>query len=93
MNPNNHTTIGGIYEVCIGVTDAISAIQYWQQFGYHIGEIGELTAATAYQLYQVNSSLQSIRLYHQNVDHGLILTLWRREVVDFILLDFQKILR
>ena len=56
MNPNNHTTIGGIYEVCIGVTDAISAIQYWQQFGYHIGEIGELTAATAYQLYQVNSS-------------------------------------
>lgn len=77
MNPNNHTTIGGIYEVCIGVTDAISAIQYWQQFGYHIGEIGELTAATAYQLYQVNSSLQSIRLYHQNVDHGLIrLMIW-----------------
>ncbi|MFO5491129.1 MAG: VOC family protein, partial [Cuspidothrix sp.] len=77
MNPNNNTTIGGIYEVCIGVTDAISAIQYWQQFGYHIGEIGELTAATAYQLYQVNSSLQSIRLYHQNVDHGLIrLMIW-----------------
>jgi hypothetical protein len=33
MNLNNDTTIGGIYEVCIGVTDAISAIQYWQQFG------------------------------------------------------------
>jgi uncharacterized glyoxalase superfamily protein PhnB len=78
MNANNNTTIGGIYEVCIGVTDAISAMQYWQQFGYNIGEIGELTAATAYQLYRVNSSLQTIRLYHQNADHGLIrLMIWQ----------------
>jgi catechol 2,3-dioxygenase-like lactoylglutathione lyase family enzyme len=78
MNSNNNTTIGGIYEVCIGVTDPISAIQYWQQFGYHIGEIGELTASTAYQLYRVNSSLQTIRLYHQNADHGLIrLMIWQ----------------
>ncbi len=78
MNSNNNTTIGGIYEVCIGVTDAIFAIQYWQQFGYHIGEIGELTAAIADQLYRVNSSLQTIRLYHQNADHGLIrLMIWQ----------------
>ena len=78
MNLNNNTTIGGIYEVCIGVTDAISAIQYWQQFGYHIGEIGELTAAMANQLYRVNSALQTIRLYHQNADHGLIrLMIWQ----------------
>ena len=78
MNPNNHTTISGIYEVCIGVTDAISAIQYWQQFGYHIGEIGQLTAAIADQLYRVNSPLQTIRLYHQNADHGLIrLMIWQ----------------
>ncbi|MFM6156848.1 MAG: VOC family protein, partial [Sphaerospermopsis kisseleviana] len=77
MNSNHHTTISGIYEVCIGVTDAIAAIQYWQQFGYHIGEIGKLTAATAYQLYQVNSSLQTTRLNHQNADHGLIrLMIW-----------------
>ena len=78
MNLNNNTIIGGIYEVCIGVTDAISAIQYWQQFGYHIGEIGELTAAMANQLYRVNSALQTIRLYHQNADHGLIrLMIWQ----------------
>lgn len=55
-----------------------SAIQYWQQFGYRIGEIGELTATTAYQLYRVNSPLQTIRLYHQNADHGLIrLMIWQ----------------
>ena len=70
MNSNNNTTISSIYEVCIGVPDAISAIQYWQQFGYRIGEIGELTATTAYQLYRVNSPLQTIRLYHQNADHA-----------------------
>ena len=78
MNSNNNTTISSIYEVCIGVPDAISAIQYWQQFGYRIGEIGELTATTAYQLYRVNSPLQTIRLYHQNADHGLIrLMIWQ----------------
>jgi uncharacterized glyoxalase superfamily protein PhnB len=78
MNANNNTTIGGIYEVCIGVTDAVSAIQYWQQFGYQIGKIGELTATTAYQLYGVNSPLQAIRLHHQNTDHGLIrLMIWQ----------------
>ena len=78
MNLNNNTIIGGIYEVCIGVTDAISAIQYWQQFGYRIGEIGELTATTAYQLYRVDSALQTIRLYHQNADHALIrLMIWQ----------------
>jgi len=77
MNSNYPITISGIYEVCIGVTDAISAIQYWQQFGYHIGEIGQLTAAIANQLYRVNSPLQTIRLYHQNADHGLIrLMIW-----------------
>lgn len=65
-------TIEGIYEVCIGVPEPISAIQYWQQFGYRIGQVGELTAATAYQLYGVNSPLKSIRLDHQDADHGLI---------------------
>ncbi|BAZ86883.1 VOC family protein [Dolichospermum compactum] len=78
MNSTNHPTISSIYEVCIGVPDAISAIQYWQQFGYRIGEIGELTATIAYQLYRVNSPLQTIRLYHQNADHGLIrLMIWQ----------------
>jgi|GEM_PF-5249729 len=30
------TAIEGIYEVCIGVLEPISAIQYWEQFGYRI---------------------------------------------------------
>ena len=47
MNLTSNTTISSVYEVCIGVPDAIYAIQYWQQFGYRIGEIGELTATIA----------------------------------------------
>jgi catechol 2,3-dioxygenase-like lactoylglutathione lyase family enzyme len=67
----------GIYEVCIGVTDAIAALQYWQQFGYRIEQTGELTAEAATQLYGVASGLRSIRLAHQNADHGLVrLMIW-----------------
>jgi hypothetical protein len=78
MNNGQPTSIEGIYEVCIGVTEPISAIQYWEQFGYRIGQVGELAASAAKQLYGVDSSLRSIRLYHQNVDHGLIrLMVWQ----------------
>jgi catechol 2,3-dioxygenase-like lactoylglutathione lyase family enzyme len=71
-------SIEGIYEVCIGVPEPISAIQYWQQFGYRIDRRGELSAAAAQQLYGVNSALRSIRLAHQNADHGLIrLMVWQ----------------
>jgi catechol 2,3-dioxygenase-like lactoylglutathione lyase family enzyme len=67
----------GIYEVCIGITSPIRAIQYWEQFGYRIGCEGQLPDSAAYPLYGVNSSLKSIRLYHQNADHGLIrLMMW-----------------
>lgn len=70
--------IEGIYEVCIGVREPISAIQYWEQFGYRIDRVGELSAAGAQQLYGVQSSLRSIRLAHQNADHGLIrLMVWQ----------------
>ncbi|MGM3308380.1 VOC family protein [Anabaena sp. WFMT] len=72
MNQQITTAIQGIYEVCIGVPEQIPALQYWQQFGYHIGQIGELTAEAAHQLYWVNSPLKVIRLYHQDADHGLI---------------------
>ncbi|MEA5577843.1 VOC family protein [Anabaena sp. UHCC 0451] len=72
MTQETITTIAGIYEVCIGVIEPISAIQYWQQFGYRIGEVGELNAETADQLYGVNSPLQAVRLDHQDADHGLI---------------------
>ncbi|OUL19666.1 VOC family protein [Nostoc sp. 106C] len=78
MVQEQQTKIVGIYEVCIGVPEAISAIQYWEQFGYRIGQVGELSADVANQLYGVNSSLRSIRLYHQDADHGLIrLMVWQ----------------
>ncbi len=78
MVQEQQTTIAGIYEVCIGVPEPISAIQYWEQFGYRIGQLGELSASLANQLYGVNSSLRSIRLYHQDADHGLIrLMIWQ----------------
>ncbi|MEA5534272.1 VOC family protein [Crocosphaera sp. XPORK-15E] len=78
MTQQPSTSIKGIYEVCIGVTEPIPAIQYWEQFGYRIGQMGELSATAAQQLYGVNSALSSIRLYHQNADHGLIrLMVWQ----------------
>ncbi len=78
MHQHQKTAIEGIYEVCIGIPEPIAAIQYWGQFGYRIGQVGELTASAAVQLYGVNSALHSIRLYHQGVDHGLIrLMIWQ----------------
>jgi catechol 2,3-dioxygenase-like lactoylglutathione lyase family enzyme len=78
MDQGEETAIAGIYEVCIGIPDPIFAIQYWEQFGYRIGQVGELSADVAHQLYGVNSCLRSIRLYHQNSDHGLIrLMVWQ----------------
>ncbi|MBP5972715.1 VOC family protein [Brasilonema sp. CT11] len=77
MNQGQQTAIEGIYEVCIGVKEPISAIQYWELFGYRVGQVGELSQAAAYQLYGINSSLRSIRLYHQYIDHGLLrLMIW-----------------
>jgi catechol 2,3-dioxygenase-like lactoylglutathione lyase family enzyme len=71
-------SIEGIYEVCIGASEPISAIQYWEKFGYRIDRTGELSATVAQQLYGVNSELRSIRLSHQNADHGLIrLMVWQ----------------
>ena len=79
MSDKQQANIQGIYEVCIGVTEPISAIQYWQQFGYRIGDTGKLNAEKSDKLYKVNSALSSIRLYHQNSDHGLIrLMIWEK---------------
>jgi hypothetical protein len=84
--------IKGIYEVCIGVSDAIAAIQYWQQFGYRIDRQGELSAAAAGQLYGVNSELRSIRLAHQNADHGLIrLMVWQHPVNEGLGMGSMKV--
>jgi hypothetical protein len=77
------TSVQGIYEVCIGVTDAIASVQYWERFGYDIGQVGELSATTAQQLYGIELSLVSIRLRHQNADHGLIrLMMWSHPITD-----------
>lgn len=65
-------TIAGIYEVCIGVPNLDRAIDYWQQFGYHVAQSGALSAAIAQPLYRTHSKVESVRLGHQNADHGLI---------------------
>lgn len=74
-------SIEGIYEVCIGLQDPIPQIQYWGQFGYRIGQVGELSREAANNLYGVNSPLRSIRLNHQDADHGLIrLMIWEKPI-------------
>jgi hypothetical protein len=72
MNQVQPLSIAGIYKVCIDVADAIPQLQYWQQFGYRIGQIRELSASEARELYRVSLKVRSIRLYHQDADHGLI---------------------
>ena len=77
MNQIKKNHIEGIYEVCIGVTHSQPMVQYWQQFGYQIGQSGKLSPSAAQKLYGVNSALHSLRLYHQDADHGLIrLMVW-----------------
>jgi catechol 2,3-dioxygenase-like lactoylglutathione lyase family enzyme len=85
------TSIGGIYEVCIGVPEPLTAIQYWQQFGYRVDRSGGLTAAVSQQLYGVDSALRSIRLAHQNTQHGLIrLMVWDRSINDGLGMSSMK---
>jgi catechol 2,3-dioxygenase-like lactoylglutathione lyase family enzyme len=86
------TSIKGIYEVCIGVSEPVSAIQYWEQFGYRIDRLGELSATAAQQLYGVNSALRSIRLAHQNADHGLIrLMVWQNPTNEGLEIGSMKV--
>jgi catechol 2,3-dioxygenase-like lactoylglutathione lyase family enzyme len=86
------TSIEGIYEVCIGVPEPIAAIQYWEQFGYRIGQVGELPKEVVNKLYGVNSSLYSIRLYHQDADHGLIrLMVWQNPTNDGLQMESMKV--
>lgn len=93
MTQGQQTAIEGIFEVCIGIQEPISAIQYWEQFGYRIGQMGELPATTAHQLYGINSSLSSIRLYHQNADHGLIrLMIWQNPTNQGLGMESMKVI-
>jgi catechol 2,3-dioxygenase-like lactoylglutathione lyase family enzyme len=63
---------GGLYEAFHAVPDLVSALRYWESFGYRIGADGRLDAGAAQKLYGVNLPLRSIRLQHQNADHGLV---------------------
>lgn len=76
-------TIGGVYEVCIGVADITTAIQYWQQCGYRVGDIGALDASVARALDGVDSDVRSVRLLHGEADHGLLrLQSWQQPTGD-----------
>ncbi len=76
-------SISGLYEIVIGATaeDESFLIQYWQQFGFNIGQSGKLDATQANQLYGVNSSLRSHRLQNQVTDRSLLrFMVWEKPV-------------
>lgn len=80
--------VGGLYEVCVGVPDLAASIAYYERFGCRAGRFGTLDAASARALYGVDSAVRSVRLCHQDADHGLIrLMQWDRPVNDGLGLD------
>lgn len=92
MNQINTNQIEGIYEVCIGVSEPKAMVQYWSQFGYKLGLEGKLSADSAQKLYGVNSALHSLRLYHQDADHGLIrLMVWEHPTNEGLQLTPMKV--
>ena len=77
------TTIGGVYEVGIGATDEKPLIAYFERFGYRVANTGEISESEAEKLYGVKSKLKSIRLLHQDSDHGLIrIMIWEKPTND-----------
>ncbi len=75
--------ISGVFEGVIGTRDPIPLIQYYEQWGYRVGQIGELSAEEAMALYGVNSKVRGIRLTHGSADHGLIrLLVWDKPLSD-----------
>jgi len=80
--------VGGLYEICVGVPDLAASIAYYERFGCHAGRFGTLDASAARALYGVDSALRSVRLQHQDADHGLVrLMHWERPVNDGLGLD------
>lgn len=65
-------SVGGLYEACVGVPDLLEAIAFYQAFGCRVGRIATLPAARAERLYGVKSAVRSVRLLHQQADHGLV---------------------
>lgn len=64
--------IRGVYESCIGVPDLIEAIAFWNQFGYHIVDQGELSVVDSKKLYNVDSAVKSVQMQHLDCDHSFI---------------------
>lgn len=90
---SQEANIGGVYEVAIGTTNADAHIKYWERFGYRVGQSGELSAEDAFKLYGVRSKLKSIRLLHQDADHGLIrLFVWEKPTNDGLQMANMKII-
>lgn len=87
------TTIGGVYEVGIGATDEKPLIAYFERFGYRVGATGEISASEAEKLYGVKSKLKSIRLLHQDSDHGLVrIMVWEKPVNDGLQMSRMNVL-
>jgi len=62
----------GIHDIGIGVPDLADSIAYWERFGYRVGETGTIDAARAKELYSVDSSCRSVRMFHLDSDVGLV---------------------
>jgi uncharacterized glyoxalase superfamily protein PhnB len=87
------TSIGGVTEVGIGATDEKPLIKYFERFGYRVGNTGELSVKDAKKLYGVDSKLKSIRLLHQDSDHGLIrIMVWEKPVNDGLQMSRMNVL-
>ena len=63
---------GGLYEVCVGVTDLDRALADFAAYGCQPDLEGSLDAESAQRLYGVRSAVRSVRLAHQHADHGLV---------------------
>ena len=86
-------SIGGVYEACIGTKDAEPLIKYFERFGYRVGEKGEFSAEQSEKLYGVKSKLKSIRLLHQDADHGLIrIMVWEKPVNEGLQMSRMNVL-
>jgi len=79
----NGRCIGGLHEVCVGVLDLDAAAADFAAYGCYSAESGTLDAAAARELYGVDSAVKSLRLTHQQADHGLVrLMQWDRSLND-----------
>jgi len=75
--------IGGLHEVCVGVPDLEVAAADFAAYGCRPAESGALDAERARALYGVDSAVRSLRLSHQQSDHGLVrLMQWDRPIND-----------